>query len=452
MRFLTIGRSGGGGGVTGGEGPFDHVFDRGLLDAEVEDVEVGEETPGHFGCLRTGHRQDRLRRCGLFDLPVAGQVGEVPGDPDGDRLLGAETLRQLGQVAVEEQRTAVDHDHPLAEGGHVGHVVAGQQHRRPFIGGVGGDEAADPLLHRQVETEGGFVEEQHRRGGEEGGEDLDLHPFPEGEVVHRLGEEVADVQQLGEPLPAGPVVGVGDPVDGLADVEGVGDRKVPHQRVAVPHDERRPGEELGVAGGGVEADHPGVTCRRIEETRQHLQGGRLPRPVGPEETDDLAGLEAERHRPDGLDIPVLAVDQGPQRRHQPLLAYRDLEGLRQVLDHRRRHVGRSPFCRSRGWQVGTVGAQGFLVEWRCGPVDGGLEPRAGSHRRCGLGPGFVAFVGRQPPPRGSRALGWLTRRAESFHLLGAKRSLRSSLTGVCVCHILREGWAGGAWTEGRSSP
>ena len=55
---------------------------------------------------------------------------------------------------------------------------------------------ADALLHRHVEADRRLVEEQHLRAVQQRPGDLDLHPLAEREVAHRLGDEVADVEQL----------------------------------------------------------------------------------------------------------------------------------------------------------------------------------------------------------------------------------------------------------------
>jgi hypothetical protein len=69
----------------------------------------------------------------------------------------------------------MDDDDAAAQGFHIGHIVAGQQHRRPIATVVFGHERADAPLHCHVEANRRLVEEQHLRAMEERCRDLALH-------------------------------------------------------------------------------------------------------------------------------------------------------------------------------------------------------------------------------------------------------------------------------------
>ena len=121
----------------------------------------------------------------------------------------------------------MDDDDPVAERFHVGHVVAGQQDGGAEAAVVFVDEGADAALHGDVEADGRLVEEDHLRAVQEGGGDLALHPFAEGEVAHRLAKQVAQLQQVGKLVEHVPVVGGGDAVDGAVKLEGIAGRGCP---------------------------------------------------------------------------------------------------------------------------------------------------------------------------------------------------------------------------------
>src|SRR5689334_17574602 len=59
------------------------------------------------------------------------------------------------------------------------------------------------------------------------------------------------------------------------------------------------GRRSGRRVEAVEGDHPAGWA---EEGGQHLDGGGLARPVGPEEREELAGTDLERDAIDGADV------------------------------------------------------------------------------------------------------------------------------------------------------
>jgi hypothetical protein len=137
----------------------------------------------------------------------------------------------------------VNDENPLAQFDHVCHVVAGEEHRRPVLAVVGLDEAPQPALHRHVETEGGFVEEQDLGGMQEGAHQLDFHPFTKGEVAYRLGDDVAQFQQLDVLVTPTGELGVGNSVESFQQQVGVERRKVPCDGASIARNQGDPPEE-----------------------------------------------------------------------------------------------------------------------------------------------------------------------------------------------------------------
>ena len=131
------------------------------------------------------------------------------------------TPGQRRKVAVEPQLTPVDDDHPLRQGGHIAHVVAGQQHRRPVAAVVVSQEAAQRRLRGHVEAEGGLVEEQHTRTMEQSPSQFTAHSLPQAEHADLPVQQRGQVEEVDELVEHLPIARLGDPIDRLVDHEGV---------------------------------------------------------------------------------------------------------------------------------------------------------------------------------------------------------------------------------------
>ena len=67
----------------------------------------------------------------------------------------------------------------LAEGLHIGHVMAGEQDGGAVALVVFGDEGADAALHGHIQADGGFIQEDHLRTVQQRRRDLALHALAE---------------------------------------------------------------------------------------------------------------------------------------------------------------------------------------------------------------------------------------------------------------------------------
>ena len=157
--------------------------------------------------------------------------------------------------------------------------------------------------------------------------ELDLHALAEGEVAHRLVNELLQLEELGKLVHGRSELSLRDPVDLLKDTEAIGGGDVPHELRAVPHEQRHPTEVSVFATPGNIAQHARLAGARMEQPREHLERRRLPRPVRPEETDDLTGLDAKRDAGDRVHIFAMPLHERPKGRRKPLLALRHAEGL-----------------------------------------------------------------------------------------------------------------------------
>ena len=114
------------------------------------------------------------------------------------------------------------------------------------------------------------------------------------------------------------------------ELEAVGGGEVPPELVLLPHDERELAAEGVVPLPGGEPEHLGRAGGRVDQAREHLERGRLPRPVRPEEGDHLARLDRERDVVDGLDFLVVPLVEPPEGAEEAVLLLEDAVGLRQA--------------------------------------------------------------------------------------------------------------------------
>jgi hypothetical protein len=77
-------------------------------------------------------------------------------------------------------------------------VVRGEEDRRPRRLVEGDEQLPEAPLGQQVEPDGRLVEEQDLGVVQQARGQLAAHPLAQGQVAHRLVEEVAGVEQLAE--------------------------------------------------------------------------------------------------------------------------------------------------------------------------------------------------------------------------------------------------------------
>lgn len=241
----------------------------------------------------------------FFDTGDAGEHGDGQRvyrcfDAEADGMVVAAAGPEFARGVVGQQAAAVDHQGAAA-------------HERDFLEDVRGnhhDLAFREVLHQlpdlvlliRVEAVGGLVEQEQL-----------------GIVEDRLGQRDAALEALGQGFDDAPAL-----IPQLHAVHGAVDAPTFFPS-AVVADGRDEGEKaldrhFSVAGSvlrqvadqllclarlvlHVEAEDAYAAGARREEAGKHLQGGRLARSVGAEETDDLSPVDAEAqvvyHRPAG---------------------------------------------------------------------------------------------------------------------------------------------------------
>jgi hypothetical protein len=136
--------------------------------------------------------------------------------------VGREAVDDLGERAVVEDVAVGDHDDPLAEGGHVLHVVRREHHGRPPLRLHVAEELVDRVLSHDIEPDRRLVEKEHLRLVEERGDEFELHPLAERELPNRLQDQLPHSEQIDE-LVADPLEPAGfEPVDLLVKPEALG--------------------------------------------------------------------------------------------------------------------------------------------------------------------------------------------------------------------------------------
>ena len=162
--------------------------------------------------------------------------------------------------------------------------------------------------------------------------ELDLHALAEGEVAHRLVNELLQLEELGKLVHGRSELSLRDPVDLLKNTEAIGSGDVPHELRAVPHEQRHPTEVGVLAAPGNITQHARLASARMKQPREHLERRRLPRPVRPEKTNDLTGHDAERDAGNRVHIFAMPLHERPQGRRKPLLALRHAKRLAELAD------------------------------------------------------------------------------------------------------------------------
>ena len=165
------------------------------------------------------------------------------------------------------------------------------------------DVVPDARPGLRVEADRRLVEEQHPRRVHQAAGDLEAPPHPAGERLHPVGPALPEpdhLEHLAHPVGhprLGHAVQLGVEAQVLLGGEvGVEGRVLEHQPDVAA--------DVGALADDVVAGDAGRAGGRLGQRAQHLDRGRLAGAVGPEEPEDLAGLDLERD----------LVDRGQRRR------------------------------------------------------------------------------------------------------------------------------------------
>jgi hypothetical protein len=183
------------------------------------------------------------------------------------------------------------------------------------------DDAPSRAAGGRVEAGGGLVEEDELGIAYQGERQVEPPPLAAGELLGaRVGllVEADEGDRLGRV--ARPRVGLGEVLDRLAH------RRARVEAAALQHD---PDAllEAAVAALGVLAEHAHLAGRAAPVALQDLDGGRLAGPIGPEQAEHLAALDAEGDAAHGLHVAVRLAQFGDlDCRHAAEVSHRKFSG------------------------------------------------------------------------------------------------------------------------------
>ena len=195
----------------------------------------------------------------------------------------------------------------------------------------------DPALHRDVEADRGFIQEQNAGTVKECGGDFALHPLAERKVADGFLKKLAEVEQFGKFVDGRLIVSAWYPVDSAVSLERVDYGNVPDELVPLSHYERNVAQEIAVPFRGYVSEHVRFARFRVEESGQHFQAGRFARPVRPEKADNLSLIDGEADLVDRFHLARFPVDEALERRREAGLAFGNHIGLAELTDLDRGH-------------------------------------------------------------------------------------------------------------------
>ena len=214
-----------------------------------------------------------------------GEGGDAAGaDVDGHRARLVQERRGGG---VGDQAAGVEHDHVVADLGHVVEEVGGQHHRDAEAAQAV-DQGQHLLPAGRVEAGGGLVEQDELGVGDDGLGQLGPLAHAGGEAAHRPEAGLVQpdqVEHLRRPLAGGPHR---QPAELAEGGHHVGRGLVEGQAVVLGHVADAAADADGVVGHGdaADLDRPRVGPAEAEEEAE--EGG-LARPVGPDQADPPGG-------------------------------------------------------------------------------------------------------------------------------------------------------------------
>jgi hypothetical protein len=349
----------------------DDVFDLGFGDVEIGDWETAEGFAADFGDAGAGHFQTGGLGLLLDDFTEGSEVprGGV-GEGQADELVGGEAGDDFCERAVEEDFAMIDDDHAWAERLDVAHVVAGEDGGDLLIAIVVAEEIADALLRRDVEADGGLVEEENFGRVEERGDELEFHPLAEAQLADHDVHFVDDIEQLGERSDDFPVVLGIEAVDGPVELKGFAGGEVPPERVLLSHEQREFALEGILAMPRDVAEDGGFAAGGMQKAAEHLEHRGFAGAVGTEEADEFAFFDGEGDVICGAHFLILAPEQTADSAPEAGLLFIGAKDLGEAIGgdrgHRRALGEDGESGEAKVEVIGRGMCSGASIEWNLG--------------------------------------------------------------------------------------
>ena len=216
-----------------------------------------------------------------------------PYDPAGGQRL------DLAAGAVGDDEAVADQDDPVGVQVGLFEVVRREQHRTTLLG-VLADGRPERAATLHVHAGRGLVEQEQRRVGEQRHREAQSLLLAAGALGHPAVGDADDAGALEHGVDR---LGVGEQARGV--LNGLADREVLEQPARLHHG----GDQA--ARDGLPRLHPedlDVTVGGARETQDHVDRGRLPGAVGPEERDHLARFDLEVDPSNRMHVPEVLGD------------------------------------------------------------------------------------------------------------------------------------------------
>jgi hypothetical protein len=223
---------------------------------------------------------------------VGDALDELVADPVADAVArGAGD--QLARRALREDPAVLDDRHAIGQRLGLVEVVRGEQDGLAEIAQRAHDLPGG-APRRRVEARRRLVEEDQLGVADERQREVQPAPLAARESARAAVGGLLQAGQLDRLLHA-----AGGGVEAREVLDRLAHGQVRVGAAALEHD-ADPAAQLGRAQGRVVAEHRDLAAVAVAVALEDLDGGRLARPVGPEQAVDLAAADRERQAADGL--------------------------------------------------------------------------------------------------------------------------------------------------------
>ena len=155
------------------------------------------------------------------------------------------------------------------------------------------DKGADGFLDAGIQANGRFIQKDHSRLVDKDGGKFAAYPLAQGQIADGLLHDVCQIQQVhqdGQSLPKKVIRNI---VNFGMKNKGFLHRQIPIQMRFLPKEHPDLLVHRLAVLLRVEAIDVDLALVRIEDTRQHFDGGRFARPVGPDIADDFSFIDLQ---------------------------------------------------------------------------------------------------------------------------------------------------------------
>ncbi len=199
-------------------------------------------------------------------------------------------VQELGRLALQNHSSVIDQTHPVADLLYLAQVMAGKEHRDPFLARQAKEEFQHVLHPLGVQTRERFVQDQEFGGAEQCARDRRPTALPMGQTIAAVVGAVLQTHQAQDFFHASPAAdSPADPgqLQVLADAQPV---------IESGGIERHPDRDRqSLKSVGRHAEDLTTTARLRQETEDRPEGGALARTVAPEQAVEIAGMDLQVH-------------------------------------------------------------------------------------------------------------------------------------------------------------